>query len=113
MLSFLAVASLFLIVSCGKKSADETMDGHNHAEGHSGMNMDADHHEGSGTDTAGITQTTCPVMGNPINPDIFVEYKGKKIYFCCNACPPKFKEDPEKYLAKMKAETPDEAHPEK
>ncbi len=46
-------------------------------------------------------QTICPVMGNPINKDIFVEYKGKKVYFCCPGCDKIFKEDPEKYLAKL------------
>jgi YHS domain-containing protein len=46
-------------------------------------------------------QTTCPVMGNPINKNIFVEYQGKKVYFCCNGCPDIFKADPEKYLAKL------------
>jgi Cu(I)/Ag(I) efflux system membrane fusion protein len=52
---------------------------------------------GAGT----VPQTTCPVMGNPIDPAIFVEYKGKKVYFCCRGCDKKFQEDPEKYLAKL------------
>jgi YHS domain-containing protein len=47
-------------------------------------------------------QTTCPVMdGNPINKDLFTEYKGKKVYFCCPGCETKFKEDPEKYISKL------------
>ena len=46
-------------------------------------------------------QETCPVMGGPINPDIFVEYKGQKVYFCCKGCDQKFREDPEKYIAKL------------
>jgi YHS domain-containing protein len=46
-------------------------------------------------------QTLCPVMGNPINKDIFVEYQGKKVYFCCKACPEVFLADPQKYLAKL------------
>ena len=47
-------------------------------------------------------QTTCPVMqGNPINKKIFVDYKGQRVYFCCNMCPPEFKKDPEKYLKKL------------
>ncbi|NLZ04651.1 MAG: YHS domain-containing protein [Phycisphaerae bacterium] len=47
-------------------------------------------------------QTTCPVMeGNPINKAVFVEYKGKKVYFCCKACPEEFLADPEKYIAKL------------
>jgi|WetSurMetagenome_2_1015567.scaffolds.fasta_scaffold00110_1 YHS domain-containing protein len=46
-------------------------------------------------------QTTCPVMGEPINKDIYVDYKGKRVYFCCNMCPETFKKDPEKYLKKL------------
>ena len=51
---------------------------------------------------AAIEQTTCPVMeGNPINKALFVEYKGKKVYFCCPGCEEKFNADPEKYIAKL------------
>jgi YHS domain-containing protein len=51
---------------------------------------------------AGIEQTTCPVMeGNPIKKEIFTEYQGKKVYFCCPPCETKFRADPEKYLAKL------------
>ena len=46
-------------------------------------------------------QTTCPVMGGAINKAIFVEYQGKKVYFCCNGCPDVFKANPEKYIAKL------------
>jgi YHS domain-containing protein len=46
-------------------------------------------------------QTTCPVMGGAINKDIFVEYQGKKVYFCCKECVAKFNADPQKYLAKL------------
>jgi len=51
--------------------------------------------------SAVIEQTTCPVMGGAINKDIFVEYEGKKVYFCCAGCETKFKADPEKYIAKL------------
>jgi YHS domain-containing protein len=51
---------------------------------------------------AGIEQTTCPVMdGNKIDKNVFVEYKGKKVYFCCADCKAKFEADPEKYIAKL------------
>jgi YHS domain-containing protein len=50
---------------------------------------------------AALEQTTCPVMGSPINKAIFVEYEGKKVYFCCPPCKDKFTEEPEKYLAKL------------
>jgi YHS domain-containing protein len=49
-----------------------------------------------------IEQTTCPVMdGNAIDKNVFVEYKGKKVYFCCPDCKAKFEADPEKYIAKL------------
>ncbi len=50
---------------------------------------------------AAMEQTTCPVMEGAINKDIFVEYQGKKVYFCCAGCEKIFKEDPEKYIAKL------------
>jgi YHS domain-containing protein/Na+-transporting methylmalonyl-CoA/oxaloacetate decarboxylase gamma subunit len=52
--------------------------------------------------TGQVEQTTCPVMdGNPIDKNVFVEYKGKKVYFCCEACKAKFVADPEKYLGNL------------
>jgi YHS domain-containing protein len=54
------------------------------------------------TATASMEQTTCPVMeGNKIDKNVFVEYKGKKVYFCCEACKGEFEKDPEKYIAKL------------
>jgi YHS domain-containing protein len=51
---------------------------------------------------AQVEQTMCPVMdGMKINPNVFVEYKGKKVYFCCNDCKGKFEADPEKYTANL------------
>ena len=46
-------------------------------------------------------QTMCPVMGGAVNKDIFVEYQGKKVYFCCPACVSEFEKNPEKYLSKL------------
>ena len=43
-------------------------------------------------------QTTCPVMKGPIDKTIFVEYKGKKVYFCCADCKATFEKDTEKYV---------------
>jgi len=63
--------------------------------------------------TVAVEQKTCPVMeGNPIDKNIFVEYKGKKGYFCCKGCDKTFMENPEKYLDKLPqfqepARTPD------
>jgi YHS domain-containing protein len=49
-----------------------------------------------------VEQTMCPIMdGNKIDKNVFVEYKGKKVYFCCADCKAKFEADPEKYVAKL------------
>ena len=54
------------------------------------------------TAAVSVEQTTCPVMdGNKINKNVFVEYKGKKVYFCCEDCKAKFSAEPEKYVAKL------------
>ena len=50
---------------------------------------------------AGKTQTTCPVMGEPINKKIFADYQGKRVYFCCKMCVKRFQKDPEQYLKKL------------
>ncbi len=46
-------------------------------------------------------QKICPVMEGEINPEVFIEYKGAKIYFCCWGCDKKFVDDPDEYLAKL------------
>ncbi|MBU1260999.1 MAG: YHS domain-containing protein [Planctomycetes bacterium] len=51
--------------------------------------------------SAAVEQTMCPVMGGVINKDLFVEYQGKKVYFCCGQCKGDFEKDPEKYIAKL------------
>ena len=44
-----------------------------------------------------------PVCGIPIdmnNPKHIVEYKGEKVYFCCDGCKVKFDAEPDKYIKK-------------
>jgi len=50
---------------------------------------------------AEIAQKLCPVTGELINPNIFVDYDGRRIYFCCDMCPAQFKKEPEKFLKKL------------
>ena len=47
----------------------------------------------------------CAVEGgdHTIDPDFFVMYKGMKIGFCCEDCIKSFNEEPEKYVAALKA----------
>ena len=51
---------------------------------------------------SGQSQTTnvmCPVMRDmKVNPDIFTDYQGKRVYFCCLSCKAAFERDPESYL---------------
>lgn len=49
-----------------------------------------------------LVQTQCPVMGYTPNKELYTDYQGKRIYFCCASCPEEFKKDPEKYLQKLK-----------
>lgn len=43
-------------------------------------------------------QTTCPVTGDKINRKYFVDYQGKRIFFCCSNCPAQFNKNPDKYM---------------
>jgi YHS domain-containing protein len=66
-----------------------------------------EHHHGDAAATPPASakkQTICPVMGGKINKEIYVDYQGKRIYFCCHACVDEFNKDPEKYLKKMQSE---------
>jgi YHS domain-containing protein len=78
--------------SAGKMQAMEGHEGHEHAALSS---------EPAKAIASEVEQTTCPIMDSPINKALFTEYKGKKVYFCCPGCEEKFKESPEKYIAKL------------
>ncbi len=44
----------------------------------------------------------CPVMPEEeIDPEIFTEYQGKKVYLCCKKCLRKFTQNPEAYAANL------------
>lgn len=51
--------------------------------------------------TVARLQTTCPVMGGKINPKLYVDVDGKRIYVCCQGCIPAVKKDPAKYIKKL------------
>ena len=102
---FVAIVLLMgLLVFNGCKKSEDTsaqntqkMESH---EGHDQMAMETD----SSAETASASTTEqkiCPVMGGAINKALFTEYKGKKVYFCCDGCKEKFEAEPEKYIAKL------------
>lgn len=83
-------------------NARESYASHEHHEDQPAM--PAGHHEtGSKPPGAGVSQNTCPVMGNPIDPEVAIEHEGRKIYFCCKPCIDKFQKNPAKYLAKLES----------
>lgn len=49
-------------------------------------------------------QTTCPVLAGDIDRSVYVDYQGKRIYFCCKGCDAEFKKNPEKYIKKLQEE---------
>lgn len=52
-------------------------------------------------DKAYTLQNKCPVSGKDIDVTKTVDYKGKKVYFCCGNCPKAFEKEPAKYEAKL------------
>ena len=53
-------------------------------------------------EAAAAEQTMCPIMdGNKIDKNVFVEYQGKKVYFCCLQCKGEFEKNPEKYISNL------------
>jgi YHS domain-containing protein len=46
-------------------------------------------------------QTNCPVMGIKIDKNVYLDYQGQRVYFCCPSCKEKFQKDPEKYFKKI------------
>ena len=63
-----------------------------------------DHDEQSlrSVETEELSQTECPVMvGNEVDRKMFVDYEGKRVYFCCNSCRSAFTKEPEKYLHRL------------
>ncbi|MFA4901836.1 MAG: YHS domain-containing protein [Desulfobaccales bacterium] len=46
-------------------------------------------------------QTVCPVLAGNIDKEVYADYKGKRIYFCCKGCDKEFMKDPEKYMKKL------------
>ncbi|HUT33476.1 MAG TPA: hypothetical protein VNE39_08365 [Planctomycetota bacterium] len=59
--------------------------------------------EGEGVTLAKL-QTNCPVMGGKIDPKLFADHAGKRVYFCCPGCKAPFLKDPEKYIKKLEDE---------
>lgn len=57
------------------------------------------------TSPATAAQVKCPVLPDEdIDPEIFTDYEGKRVYFCCERCKKKFGRDPDQYAARLVAD---------
>lgn len=106
------VGGLVLACNGGKESAKTGHEGHDHAahaeashEGHDHASHAGHDHsahaevmETSGDSKEMTAQKTCPIMGGKINKEVYVDYEGKRVYFCCAGCEGTFLKDPARYL---------------
>lgn len=90
----LGAAGLLLLTGCGSDHGDHA----HHAAPAAAPEEEA------------IAQTHCPVMGAPIDKDIYVDHEGRRVYFCCEPCVAQFQQNPEEYLAKLDAPGEHDAH---
>ncbi len=49
----------------------------------------------------GAPQSKCPVMGSNIDRNVYQDYKGWRVYFCCSGCIAAFNQQPEMFIKKM------------
>jgi len=86
--SFIVV--LFTTFAVGAYSAEEDT----HVHDHEGAVAALEH--------AQTTNVICPVMTDmKVDPDIFTDYEGKRVYFCCRNCRAAFGKNPKKYLPRL------------
>ena len=47
------------------------------------------------------TQKLCPIRGEAIDPEAYIDVQGQRIYFCCQGCDKKFLKDPDAGFSKL------------
>jgi YHS domain-containing protein len=52
--------------------------------------------------TVASVQTVCPISGKPLDINVFTEYAGRRVFFCCPDCRPALMAEPGKYLPNVK-----------
>lgn len=56
----------------------------------------------TGGENVQVTNAICPVMPDmKVDPALFTDYEGKRVYFCCRNCRAAFGKNPEKYLSRL------------
>lgn len=85
---------LFFLSSCTKEEKVEAQEEATLSErSHKGH-----HHEMKDSRSSDITNKTCPISGDEVDPLVSTTYHGKKVYFCCQDCIDDFLKNPEKYM---------------
>lgn len=46
-------------------------------------------------------QTACPVSGEALEDDTYLDYEGRRVFLCCDKCVKMFKKNPAKYLSAL------------
>ena len=102
----LGVGAFALVAGCAREKSTEDSAGSAAKPADEPSSVKAGDASGSAAKRADVSdpkpQETCPVMGGEINKDIFVDYQGKRVYFCCAGCESSFNKNPEKYIEKLK-----------
>jgi YHS domain-containing protein len=49
-------------------------------------------------------QKLCPIMGGEVDKSVYVDYRGKRVYFCCPGCKETFLKEPAKYIEQMESQ---------
>ena len=57
-----------------------------------------------------LKNPTCPMSGEPVTENDWIEYNGMIVHFCCADCVEGFLKDPDEKLAKMVANPKDFAY---
>ncbi|UCG31824.1 MAG: efflux RND transporter periplasmic adaptor subunit, partial [Phycisphaerales bacterium] len=81
----------------GMGAAAPSEEGRGQAEEHEG-------HKAAPAQGVMTGQEVCPVMGNAIDPTVFTDYRGVRIYFCCPPCRPRFIAEPHRYIPNLPEE---------
>jgi YHS domain-containing protein len=99
--SALAAALALSLSSCGDKDS---------SAGNSGKDSKPGTPESADTYPLKVCVVSGEELGSMGKPYV-LDHEGTEVRFCCEDCLPKFKADPDKYLAKLKAAQPADAGP--
>ncbi len=63
--------------------------------------LDGETQTENNAESSGEKQTHCPIMGGEIDPEVFTDYRGVRIYFCCPPCIDEFLAAPQENIKKL------------